>query len=94
MCIEYIQLYVVTSIGMFFQITNNNNTSLFTIKANETDAKADNGMYNCQITLFIAEMDNFSSASNYSVVLFEGTVYYVYDYIMYITAVTASMEDT
>lgn len=69
----------------YFQITNNNDTSLFTIEANDTDAKADNGIYNCQITLVIAGVDNFSSASNYSVVLFEGTTHYTYTIPLYFT---------
>ena len=58
-----------------FQVSNNSTASLFIIEANDTDAKADNGMYNCQITLVIAGMDNFSSASNYSEISLEGTTY-------------------
>ena len=46
--------------------------SSFTIEANDTNAILDNGIYNCQIALTIAGMDNFSSASNYSLVLLKG----------------------
>ena len=30
-------------------------------------------MYSCQVSIIIAGMDNFSSASNYSLVSLEGT---------------------
>ena len=59
----------------YFQITSNNNTSSFTIEENNTNAIEDNGMYSCQITLIIAEIDNFSSVSNYSFVMLEGNAY-------------------
>ena len=75
MFIEYVCTYfcIIICNGVLFQITNINNTSLFTVEANDTYAKADNGMYNCHITLFVAGMDNFTSVSNYSVVSLEGT---------------------
>ena len=43
------------------------------IKANDTNATLDNGIYSCQVTLTIFEVDSFNKTSNNSVVLFKGT---------------------
>ena len=56
----------------YFQITSDYNSSSLTVEANNTNSTTDNGMYNCQIVLFIAEIDAFSSTSNYSMVSFKG----------------------
>ena len=74
---RYIHYYVYSYYIFvpYFQISSNNNTSSFTIEANDTNAIEDNGMYSCQITLIIAKTDNFSSVSNYSLVVLEGNVY-------------------
>ena len=59
-------------VSMFVQLTNNNNTSSFVIKATNTDATLDNGIYTCQVTLTIFGLYNLSKISNDSIVLFKG----------------------
>ena len=57
----------------YFQITSDYNSSSLTVEAHNTNSITDNGNYNCQIILFIAEIDTTSSNSNYSMVSFKGT---------------------
>ena len=46
--------------------------SLLTIKATDTNATLDNGVYSCQVTLTIFGVDEFNKTSNNSIVLFKG----------------------
>ena len=57
---------------LIIQITNNYTTSSFVINATDTNATLDNGVYNCQVTLTISRVDNFSEISNNSTVVFKG----------------------
>ena len=59
-------------VSMLVQLTNNNNTSSFVIKATDADATLDNGIYTCQVTLTIFGLYNLSKISNDSIVLFKG----------------------
>ena len=61
---------------MFEQVTNNNNTSSLAIKATDTNATLDNGIYRCEVTLTISGLDNFSKISQNSTVLFKGMLQY------------------
>ena len=65
-------MHTVILFVSYFQITSNYNSSSLRVEANNTNSITDNGMYTCQIVLFIAEMDAFSSTSNYSMVSFKG----------------------
>ena len=57
---------------LFIQVTNNFNTSLFTIRGTDTNAILDNGIYSCQVVLTIFGIERFAGASTNSTVLFKG----------------------
>ena len=46
--------------------------SSLTIKATNTNATLDNGVYSCQVTLTIFGVDEFNKTSNNSIVLLKG----------------------
>ena len=55
-----------------FQVTNDDNTSSLAIKATDTNATLDNGIYRCEVTLIISGVNSFSKTSQNSTVLFKG----------------------
>ena len=56
----------------FIQVTNNYSTSSFAIKASDVIATLDNGIYSCQVTLTISEVNTFNETSNNSTIVFKG----------------------
>ena len=65
--IHYIMLYIIP-----VQVTTNYSTSSLTIKATDTNATLDNGVYSCQVTLTISGVDSFNKTSSNSTVIFKG----------------------
>ena len=61
---------MVSSVDL--QVTNSYSTSSFAIKATDTNATLDNGIYKCEVTLTISGINNFSKTSNDSTVVLKG----------------------
>ena len=72
-CIVVTIAKFVLYVHLHVQVTNNNNTSSFAIKATDTNATLDNGVYKCEVTLTISGVNTFNkSSSNYSMILYKG----------------------
>ena len=72
-------MYASTAINKLItivQVADNNNTSSFVIKATDSNATLDNGIYRCAVTLTISGVNSFSKTSQISTVLYKGMTSY------------------
>ena len=68
----YVGFICFLNLYINLQVTNSDSTSSFAIKATDTNATLDNGIYRCEVTLTISGVNNFSKTSNDSTVVLKG----------------------